>query len=51
MIESVALQPVKTADEFAAKVKAAEKAGQKVITLKIAHDGHARFVALRTAQA
>jgi serine protease Do len=51
VVVSVALQPVTNAADFAAKVKAAEKAGQKVVTLKISHEGNARFVALRTAQA
>src|SRR5690606_9869857 len=51
LIESVALKPVSNAADFVAKVKEAQEAGQKVITLKISRGGHARFVALRTAQA
>jgi serine protease Do len=51
VVESVALKPVTSASDFVAKVKASEKAGKKVVTLKILHQGNARFVALRTAQA
>src|SRR5690606_774697 len=51
LIESVALKPVSNAADVVAKVKEAQEAGQKVITLKISRGGHARFVALRTAQA
>jgi serine protease Do len=51
VIESVGLQAVTNAQDFVAKVKASEKAGHKVVTLKVLHQGNARFVALRTAQA
>ena len=51
VIESVALKPVTSARDFVAQVKASQKAGQKVVTLKVLHQGNARFVALRTAQA
>ncbi|MGE5146233.1 MAG: DegQ family serine endoprotease [Candidatus Eiseniibacteriota bacterium] len=51
VVESVALKPVTSASDFVAKVKAAEKAGKKVVTLKVVHQGNARYVALRTAQA
>jgi serine protease Do len=51
VVESVALKPVTSASDFVAKVKASEKDGKKVVTLKILHQGNARFVALRTAQA
>ncbi|HEX7006557.1 MAG TPA: DegQ family serine endoprotease [Alphaproteobacteria bacterium] len=51
LIESVSLQPVTSAADFVAKVKEAQDAGKKVITLKVSRGGNARFVALRTAQA
>jgi len=46
IITEVAQQPVRTADDFRARIETAEEAGQKSILLLIRRAGNPRFVAL-----